>query len=99
MTTVQQINELIENIQYEQSANCPPAAKREFAIAITALEDAAMRFNRGLAIKHGQFQQSDVEGKMKAELEISAEPKLPETDIHPDQLTFADADEDLSSAA
>lgn len=51
MTIVAQIPALIAEIQAEQKVNCPPPAAREFAIAITALEDAQIRHHRGMTLK------------------------------------------------
>lgn len=39
----------------------PGAPAREFSIAITAVEDAMMRTNRGVAMTTGQFYEADVE--------------------------------------
>ena len=38
-----------------------PAAKREYALAKTALEDAVMRFNRGRSMDLGVFHVTDTE--------------------------------------
>jgi hypothetical protein len=45
---------------YLGGGNAPAA--REFSIAITAVEDAVMRVNRGFAHTKGSFLTSDVEG-------------------------------------
>jgi hypothetical protein len=39
----------------------PGPAAREFALAITALEDAQMRFTRGMAMVKGRFAPADLE--------------------------------------
>lgn len=38
-----------------------PSAGREFSLAATALEDAMMRFNRGMAYFNGTFSVADLE--------------------------------------
>jgi hypothetical protein len=37
------------------------ASGREFSLAITAIEDAQMRFTRGLAMRLGKFSPADLE--------------------------------------
>jgi hypothetical protein len=70
VTVVVHIPLLIEEIRAEGKVNCPPAAAREFAIAITALEDAQMRHYRGMVLK----------GVMMDEVEF-IERKIPEGTI------------------
>ena len=49
-TFVQSINTLISEANLNRTDAVDGRAKREYALAITALEDAQMRFNRGRAI-------------------------------------------------
>lgn len=70
MKTINQaIYDAIEACKEEQSTECPAVAARELAIAITHLEDAAMRVNRGIALKREIFKTSDVQADVEAEIE------------------------------
>ena len=59
-TVVDLIEEAIARCDARRQNN-PGAPAREFAIAITALEDARMRFTRGLAMVQGCFNPVDLE--------------------------------------
>jgi hypothetical protein len=80
---IERIHELIDDVKAEQTNHAPPQAAREFALAITSLEDAAMRIVRGQVMKLGRYPTA-------ADAEST---------IHPDQLTFLDDEKDLVSAA
>lgn len=54
------IDEAIARANARRENNPGPPA-REFALAITALEDAQMRFTRGLAMVQGKFAPVDLE--------------------------------------
>lgn len=63
-TIVQKLTEITQDIEKARDdlggGNGPAA--REFSIALTAVEDATMRVNRGFAKVKGTFYVSDVEG-------------------------------------
>jgi hypothetical protein len=61
VTTVQQLDAAWGRIDEAQKAAHDPLAQREFALAKTAIEDASMRFNRGMARESGSFRISDFE--------------------------------------
>ncbi len=63
MTIVKQLNEASDAIRARQDI-AGGTAKREFAIALTAIEDAVMRVNRGFAIDEGVFAPADVEANV-----------------------------------
>lgn len=60
LTVVEQITLVVDAIRAHQTGTVGPAA-REFALAQTALEDAQMRFTRGLAINTDRFHPADLE--------------------------------------
>ena len=60
LTTKQHIDEAIARCDARRQNNPGPPA-REFALAITALEDAQMRFTRGLAMVTDCFSPADLE--------------------------------------
>ena len=60
MSLIDRANDLIRQIRDEQLSNCGPQAAREFAIAITAVEDAAMRCVRGLALKQNRVSTAEM---------------------------------------
>jgi hypothetical protein len=53
----------------EANGSGEPGAAREFSIAITAVEDAIMRTNRGFAIQKGIFAIGDVQTKPDEDLD------------------------------
>lgn len=96
MTVVQQINDLIDRVKDER-ASADSGSAREFSIVITHLEDASMRFNRGMAMKNGHFTQADIEGRLAEEAaDVLREA---ENQIHPDQLSLLESAGDLPDAA
>ena len=96
-TFIQLIELAIEQAKSEKSDGCPPPAAREFSIAVTALEDASMRFNRGMAIKNGLFEQRDVQAKVLSDEAAILE--AAEGAVHPDQLSMLADGNDVASAA
>ena len=60
-TVVQHLSEAMRLLEAERKSQSPPAVAREFSIAITSVEDAIMRTNRGMAIREGVFFVSDVQ--------------------------------------
>lgn len=63
-TTVQLIEEMLERTRTRRAdaiERCRPEAAREFSLAITALEDAQMRYTRGVAHMDGLFAPHDLE--------------------------------------
>lgn len=65
MTIVEQITAAKEAAEAERDRGAGPAS-REFALAITHLEDAAMRVNRAFAIRQGIEGSADVEAGRSA---------------------------------
>lgn len=84
-------SELISDIRDEQSANCPPSAAREFAIAITSIEEASMRIARGLALKTGNV--------ITPQEVANATLVKAEESVHPDQLQLLEEESDLAESA
>jgi hypothetical protein len=62
MTIVQHLQECLALVADRRHISSEAEARREFSIAITAIEDAIMRVNRGFAKERGTFKVSDVEG-------------------------------------
>lgn len=58
-TVVELLEAATRQIQSQPSDQ--PGAAREFAIAITHIEDARMRFTRGYAKQNGEFRPVDLE--------------------------------------
>jgi hypothetical protein len=62
ITIVEKLLEVQAEVARARGSEAGPAA-REFAIALTHLEDAVMRVNRGFAIqKDGEVTTADVQG-------------------------------------
>ena len=61
MTVVASLRDVQLRIEAARNTNEQPLAGREYSLAITAVEDAILRFNRGFAMQHGLFHVSDVE--------------------------------------
>lgn len=61
MTVVEHIEAAIEDLRSVQASAASGEAKREFALAITAFEEARMRTNRGYAHVAGLFREVDVQ--------------------------------------
>lgn len=61
MTVVEDLNSARNALTVARDYVTIPAAAREFALAITAIEDAIMRTNRGFAKEYGKFSESDVQ--------------------------------------
>lgn len=59
-TVKQLVDQAVDRVRAVQGDHRDPGA-REFALAITHLEDAQMRFTRGLAIRQGKFNPVDLE--------------------------------------
>jgi hypothetical protein len=72
MTIVEKLQRALEELESERTAepafSRTPAA-REFSLAITAVEDAIMRTNRGFAHKLGHFAVADMQGEHDQELQ------------------------------
>lgn len=61
-TTVKDyIDYAIDMIQERKQHPLPPGVEREFALAITALEDAQMRYTRGRAKQDSRFNPVDLD--------------------------------------
>lgn len=60
-TVKEAIDRCVEIINERRQANDTPEAGREFSLAITALEDAQMRYARGRHMQEGSFSPSDVD--------------------------------------
>ena len=60
-TVVAHLTEASRLLEAERKNQSGPDAAREFSIAITAVEDAIMRTNRGMAMREGRFHVADVE--------------------------------------
>lgn len=63
-TTVELIEQLLERAKERRAEAIErqrPEATREFGLAITALEDAQMRYTRGVAHMEGLFAPRDLE--------------------------------------
>jgi hypothetical protein len=60
-TFVELVAEATEKADAHRRTYGGSAAGREFALAVTALEDAQMRFTRGLAMVQGKFAPADLE--------------------------------------
>jgi len=52
---IEALHEIVDSIKAAQSTGCPPGAAREFALAITAIEDAQFRVVRAELLKSGRF--------------------------------------------
>ena len=87
MSLVASCNFLKEEIRFEQAVNCPSSAQREFAIAITEIENASMRIARGLLLKQGLV--ATPEEVAAATLDI---------EIDPDQLSLLDDATELAES-
>jgi hypothetical protein len=61
MTTVETLHEAWSRADAQQKATTISKAVREFALCKTAIEDAIMRFNRGMAFKEGRQMDFDFE--------------------------------------
>lgn len=66
-TIVSRLSEAFALVDAERNQSGMPES-REFALAATAIEDAIMRVNRGMAHRHGKFGTVDVE-RMAASME------------------------------
>lgn len=62
-TTVEVLLEQIDKCRglASQYRNEVPGAGREFSLAATELENAVMRFNRGMALTTGNYRTADLE--------------------------------------
>ena len=69
MTTVELLQEARRRADAGRESNLGRAAGREFALAVTAIEDAIMRFNRGQAELRGVRRDFDFEAEPQAEVE------------------------------
>ena len=67
MTIVVSLQMVQVSLMDERRVSENPNAAREFSIAITAVEDAIMRTNRGFAIENGTFKTADVEELLRVE--------------------------------
>ena len=61
MTVVAELVNVLQRVDQRRTDNMGMPAGREFALAATALEDAIMRYNRGMAMLAGMFAVDDVE--------------------------------------
>lgn len=61
METFKELCDRCIEIAREHQGGDTPHAYREFAIAITAIEDAQMRYARGRHMQEGTFHPSDVD--------------------------------------
>lgn len=52
---IEALLEVIDSIKAETMRACPPQAAREFALAITSIEDAQFRIVRGHLLKQGRY--------------------------------------------
>ncbi len=59
LTIIDHLNSAAAKITERQNVSLN--GKREYAIALTHIEDAVMRVNRGVAMDTGQFNPADVE--------------------------------------
>lgn len=61
-TLIEHLEAAIDYVQTARADCTGPIAAREFSIAITALEDAQMRWTRGMAVElHGRVTPHDLE--------------------------------------
>jgi hypothetical protein len=70
MTFVEAVNDLIGKARARQEASERGEAKREYALSVTALEEAQMRFTRGRAIDTENFEPADLEKVIEGDLSV-----------------------------
>jgi hypothetical protein len=63
LTFVEACGDLLERVQLAMAAACDGEAAREFSLARTALEEAQMRFTRGVAKSGDCFSPADLEAR------------------------------------
>lgn len=55
------LDEVIVRIDHQRARSRHAEVRREFSVAITAAEDAQMRYTRGRAIELGKFNPADLD--------------------------------------
>lgn len=98
---VEALHEIIDSIKAEQMQGCPPQAAREFALAITAIEDAQFRIVRGLVLKSGRFAlPEDAEQTLRAPVQHLVHDVPMEGQLNlVDAIDALDVDSDIPPAA
>lgn len=97
---IEALHEVIDSIKAEQMQACPAQASREFALAITAIEDAQFRIVRGLLLKTGRYAlPEDAEQTLRAPVPIVHDLPMEGQLNLIDAIDAIDVDSDIPPAA